>query len=169
MINRIYPVHTQTMIDIGITKEGVMEIYTIGFTQKGAKKFFELLNEAEIERLVDVRLRNRSQLSGFAKRDDLKFFLENLGSIEYDHMPELAPTDELLDDWRDDDIDWSTYEERFRSLIAERNIESRLDQESFESPTVLLCSEHEPELCHRRLVIEYLDDRWGNIKPIHLT
>ena len=145
-----------------------MDIYTIGFTKKGAKEFFGLLDEAGIERLVDVRLRNRSQLAGFAKRDDLRFFLDRLLGASYEHHEELAPTAELLDHWRDDEISWDTYEERFQELMSQRNIERHLDSEAFESPTVLLCSEHQPDRCHRRLVVEYLDEQWGDVQGVHL-
>ncbi len=146
-----------------------MKIYTIGFTKKGAERFFGLLGSAGIERLVDVRLRNRSQLAGFAKRDDLRFFLDRLLGAEYEHREKLAPTAELLDNWRDDEIDWQTYEDRFHALMTERQIETQLQQERFETPTVLLCSEHTPEHCHRRLVVEYLADHWGDIEGVHLT
>jgi uncharacterized protein (DUF488 family) len=144
------------------------QVYTIGFTKKGAEKFFSLLMDSRIERLVDVRIRNRSQLSGFAKRDDLRYFLNKLLEAEYQHKPELAPTEDLLDDWRDDEISWKTYEERFTELMSDREIEKRLDRELFSEPTVLLCSEHKPDHCHRRLVVEYLDEQWGDIESIHL-
>lgn len=145
-----------------------MNIFTIGFTKKGAEQFFSLLKDAEIKRLLDVRVRNRSQLSGFAKRDDLRFFLDQLLGIKYQHSKILAPTKELLDAWRDDEIEWQTYEDRFWDLLNERNVENELDPHSFEVPTVLLCSEHEPEYCHRRIVVEYLDENWGDIEPVHL-
>jgi uncharacterized protein (DUF488 family) len=145
------------------------EIHTIGFTKKGAERFFGLLDGAGIERLFDVRIRNRSQLSGFAKQDDLKFFLDELLGAEYEHRTELAPTEDLLDDWRDDRIDWGEYERRFRELLAEREVEETLARSTFDTPTVLLCSEHEPDYCHRRLVVEYLDDQWGEVTATHLV
>lgn len=145
------------------------EIYTIGFTKKGAREFFELLENADIERLLDVRINNRSQLAGFAKRDDLIYFLDRLLGIEYEHETELAPTEELLGDWRDDSISWTEYEQRFEKLMTERNIEEKLDRSAFEKRTVLLCSEHEPEYCHRRLVIEYLDRVWEGVDATHLV
>jgi uncharacterized protein (DUF488 family) len=146
-----------------------MEIFTIGFTKKGAERFFGLLENAEVERLLDVRLRNRSQLSGFAKRDDLRFFLDELLEIEYEHSEILAPTEELLNAWRDDEIVWQTYEDQFLELLSERNVRTELDPDSFEKSTVLLCSEHEPDYCHRRIVAEYLDEHWGDVEIIHLT
>jgi len=145
------------------------QIYTIGFTKKGAETFFGLLRDAEVGKLIDVRINNRSQLAGFAKRDDLKFFLDKLLDADYEHRTELAPTKELLDDWRDDRIDWPTYEERFRQLMVDREIESVLDRTIFEPRSVLLCSEHQPEYCHRRLVVEYLDEQWGDVEAVHLT
>jgi uncharacterized protein (DUF488 family) len=146
-----------------------IEIYTIGFTKKSAKKFFELLKDANITRLIDTRINNWSQLSGFAKRDDLIFFLDKLLDAEYIHDADLAPTKELLNEWRNDELSWSTYEDRFKELMTEREIETKLDKSMFADPTVLLCSEHEPDHCHRRLIVEYLDDKWGNVNAIHLS
>lgn len=145
-----------------------MEVYTIGFTKKGARDFFELLDKHGIQRLTDVRIRNRSQLAGFAKRDDLEYFLEVILDADYQHQPDLAPTKELLDDWRNDEISWGEYESRFMSLMQERSIEKKMSPTDFEEPTVLLCSEHKPDKCHRRLIVEYLDDKWGNVTAIHL-
>lgn len=146
----------------------MVEIYTIGFTKKGAEKFFSLLEEAEIERLIDVRIRNRSQLAGFAKRDDLIFFLDKILGAEYEHREELAPTESLLDDWRDDVISWEEYEKHFFQLLEERRVEDELREDNFKEKSVLLCSEHDPEHCHRRLVVEYLDERWGDVDITHL-
>ena len=150
-------------------KADQIEIYTIGFTKKGSKKFFGLLRDASITRLIDTRINNRSQLSGFAKRDDLIFFLDELLGAEYIHDTDLAPTKELLNEWRNDEISWSTYEDRFEELMTEREIETELDPSMFADPTVLLCSEHKPDYCHRRLIVEYLDDKWGNVNAVHLS
>jgi len=146
-----------------------IEIYTIGFTKKDAEKFFGLLRDARITTLIDTRINNRSQLSGFAKRNDLIFFLGELLGAEYIHHTDLAPTKELLNDWRDDEISWSTYEDRFMELMTEREIETKLDKSMFADPTVLLCSEHKPDYCHRRLIVEYLDNKWGNVNASHLN
>lgn len=144
-------------------------IYTIGFTKKGAQSFFALLRDVGIRRLVDVRINNRSQLAGFAKRDDLEYFLDELLDAEYEHRESLAPTKELLDAWRNDEITWAEYEKQFRQLLKEREVEKSLDPDLFEKPTVLLCSEHRPDHCHRRLIVEYLNENWGNVEGIHLT
>lgn len=132
-----------------------MKTYSIGFTQKSAEKFFELISENNITMLIDVRLNNTSQLAGFAKRDDLKFFLKEICNCEYIHIPDLAPTKEILKPYQDKKITWQVYEERFLNLMAKRNIEKYLDTTYFDQGC-LLCSEHEPHYCHRRLVIEYL-------------
>lgn len=145
-----------------------MEIYTIGFTQKSARQFFELLKSHGIGRLLDVRLNNVSQLAGFSKRDDLAYFLRELVGAEYEHEPILAPTQELLDAYKKQKGTWSDYERDFNALMAERQIEKRIDPDLFAMPTVLLCSEATPEHCHRRLVIEYLDEHWGDVRAVHL-
>lgn len=146
-----------------------MEIFTIGFTKTTAADFFGRLKSSRIERLLDVRLHNRSQLAGFAKRDDLEYFLRELVGASYEHQPLLAPTEDILDAFKKRGaMSWADYEERFMALLRERRIESELSPDDFNRRTVLLCSEDTPERCHRRLVAEYLADRWGNIEIVHL-
>lgn len=145
-----------------------VEISTIGFTKKNARKFFEMLKRSGAKRLIDVRLNNVSQLAGFAKRDDLAFFAKEICDIEYVHEPLLAPTQELLDSYKKQGCDWSEYEKRFLSLMEARKIEDRLSAEDI-SGSCLLCSEDKPHHCHRRLVAEYLDDKWGNVAVNHLV
>src|SRR5438309_11885131 len=69
-----------------------LQLFTIGFTRKSAEAFFTSLREAGVRRLVDVRLNNISQLAGFTKKDDLRYFLKAIAGIEYLHLGELAPT-----------------------------------------------------------------------------
>lgn len=145
-----------------------MEIYTIGFTQTTAERFFDRLADAGVKRLLDVRLSNSSQLAGFAKAKDLPFFLNRLIGAEYRHEPMLAPTQELLDAYKKHKGDWATYEHGFLELMRKRHIESRLSRGDFEKPTALLCSEPTPEHCHRRLVCEYLAAHWSDLQPVHL-
>jgi uncharacterized protein (DUF488 family) len=147
-----------------------VEIFTIGFTKTTAERFFGRLKENRIERLLDVRLNNRSQLAGFAKRDDLEYFLRELVGAAYEHEPLLAPSQEILDAYKKKGaMPWAEYEERFGALMRERLIETRLKREAFAAQrTVLLCSEDTPDRCHRRLVAEHLADRWGGIEIVHL-
>lgn len=145
-----------------------MDVYTIGFTKKSAEEFFSKLKEAGIGRLLDIRLHNSSQLAGFAKKDDLAFFLKEICGAEYVHMPILAPTEEILDDYKKKKIMWDAYEKRFTTLLNERRIAKLLDKDLFAVPSVLLCSEPKPEKCHRRLVAEYLQSKWGNVVVRHL-
>lgn len=145
-----------------------MEIYSIGFTQSTAQHFFGRLNAAGIKRLLDVRLNNVSQLAGFAKRDDLAFFLRELCGAAYTHEPRLAPSQQMLDAYKKQKGLWADYEREFLALMAERRIETELDQAQFNQPTALLCSEPTADHCHRRLVLEYLAGKWGGINIIHL-
>ena len=146
-----------------------MQLYTLGFTQKRAETFFELLRQHDVRRLVDIRLNPGGQLAGFAKRDDLPYFLSKLaGGCQYVHMPELAPTKEILNDYRLDS-DWSRYVARFQVLMDERGIPETLNRVEFETLTsCLLCSEPTPEQCHRRLVAERLAACWPDVKVVHL-
>ena len=146
-----------------------MKLYTIGFTQKSAETFFELLRRHGIRRVVDIRLNPGGQLSGFARQNDLPFFLSRLvEGCQYVHVPELAPTKEILNDYRSDS-DWPRYEMRFETLMEERGIPEALSRGEFEELTCcLLCSEPAPEQCHRRLVAERLAAHWPDVEVIHL-
>ena len=144
-----------------------MRLFTVGFTKKPASRFFTLLHESGARRVVDVRLNNVSQLAGFAKRDDLRFFLREISGLEYVHAPELAPTAEMLADYRKGRCDWATYEAKFLDLMRERRIEETVDP-AIVADGCLLCSEHTPHQRHRRLVAEYLRERWGGIEVTHL-
>ena len=141
-----------------------MEIYTIGFTKKTAEDFFTRLKKNGIERLLDVRLNNTSQLASFAKIPDLQYFLEKLGNIEYLHEPMLAPTQDILDKFKKEKGSWEDYTKSFMDLMQERTIEENLNPKIFEKKTVLLCSEDTHVNCHRSLVIDYLNEKWGNVK-----
>lgn len=144
-------------------------MYTIGFTKKSAQKFFELLRGSSAVRVVDVRLNNVSQLAGFAKRDDLAYFLEKICNIQYVHLPLLAPTQEMLDEYKKNGGDWTTYESRFLDLMEKRKIETEIPKEVIENGC-LLCSEDKPHHCHRRVVAEYFKRHWGNdVQISHLT
>ena len=144
-----------------------MKIYTIGFTKKNAQKFFETLRKSGTKRVVDVRLNNVSQLAGFAKRDDLAYFLDQVCNIQYVHLPDLAPTKEMLDEYKKNGGNWDTYEKRFLDLMEKRRIQEKISKELIDEGC-LLCSEDKPHHCHRRLVAEYLNQNWGNIEIAHL-
>jgi uncharacterized protein (DUF488 family) len=144
-----------------------MKVLTIGFTKKTARKFFEILQKSGARRVVDVRLNNVSQLAGFAKRDDLAYFLESICGMQYIHLPELAPTQDMLDDYKKNGGDWDTYEKRFLDLMEKRRIESTIPKEVIEDGC-LLCSEDKPHHCHRRLVADYLKQHWGDVEIAHL-
>jgi uncharacterized protein (DUF488 family) len=144
-----------------------VRVYTIGFTKKPARRFFELIRTSGTRRVVDVRLNNVSQLAGFAKRDDLEFFLRSICDVDYVHLPALAPTQDMLDEYKKTGGSWAAYEERFLGLMRQRRIEETTPRELIEDGC-LLCSEHEPHHCHRRLVVEYLQEHWGPINIAHL-
>ncbi len=145
-----------------------MDIYTIGFTKKSAETFFKFIKQSNVKTLIDVRLNNVSQLAGFAKKDDLKYFLSELCSVNYIHVPDLAPTKEILNPYQDKKIKWDAYEDLFMNLMAKRNIEKVITKDLLDQGC-LLCSEHEPHHCHRRLVVEYLNKHSNlNLKVKHL-
>lgn len=145
-----------------------MNLYTIGFTKKNAQEFFETLRSANVRQVIDVRLNNLSQLSGFAKRDDLAYFLKRICDIEYVHMPELAPTQEMLDKYKKGKGTWSEYAGAFNALMAQRKSIQSLNPKVLDQ-SCLLCSESLPEFCHRRLLAETMQQRFADLQIHHLV
>lgn len=143
-----------------------MKRFTIGFTKTSAESFFTRLSRAHVKKLIDVRLNNVSQLAGFAKRYDLCFFARSISGIGYEHLSELAPTQEMLDQYKKAKGSWAAYAERFLDLMARRKIEN-IDRSRLDCGC-LLCSEDKPRHCHRRLVAEYLKERWNDVEIEHL-
>lgn len=144
-----------------------VNLFTIGFTQKSAETFFTTLKQAGVKRIIDTRLNNVSQLAGFAKKNDLQYFLKTIADIEYLHILDLAPTKDILDEYKKNKGDWSIYEQKFLHLIETRKIEKKVTPEQLDG-ACLLCSEAKPHHCHRRLVAEYLNGKWGDVKICHL-
>jgi len=145
-----------------------MKIFTVGFTKKSAETFFGRLKNSGAKRLIDVRLNNVSQLSGFTKREDLRYFTMAICHIEYAHLPLLAPTQDILDAYKKHRGAWEVYERRFIDLMKERRIEDKAPREMLDEGC-LLCSEETPHHCHRRLVAEYLKDKWGDVEIEHIA
>lgn len=144
-----------------------MKIHTIGFTRKTAEIFFSRLQAAGVARVIDTRLHNSSQLAGFAKKDDLRYFLRAVADIDYRQEPLLAPTADILDAFKKGRMAWIDYERHFLALMRERRIETTLSREILDQGC-LLCSEEQPHHCHRRLVAEYLREHWGAVDIVHL-
>jgi len=145
-----------------------IKLFTIGFTQKSARQFFTVLKEAGVKRVVDVRLNNNSQLAGFSKKEDLAYFLKAVADIDYVHLPELAPTQDILDAYKKLKGEWKVYERQFLDLMARREVDKKVNPQLLQQGC-LLCSEHLPHHCHRRLVAEYLSAKWGGIETKHLV
>ena len=143
-----------------------VNLFTIGFTQKKAEQFFETLIKAGVKRVIDTRLNNVSQLAGFAKKNDLEYFLRKIGEIEYIHILDLAPTKDILEEYKKKQINWALYEKRFNQLITERQIEKKFNSDLLDE-ACLLCSEAKPHNCHRRLVAEYLQNKLNTPIKIH--
>ena len=145
----------------------MIKLYTIGFTEKSAETFFNLLQKNKVKKIVDTRINNVSQLAGFAKGSDLKFFAKEIGDIDYEHKIDFAPTKELLSKYRDEKLSWEEYEVEYLNLLDMRKVAQKTDIEKLHE-NCLLCSEHTPEKCHRRLLAEYLKHVKNEIEIIHL-
>ena len=145
-----------------------MKILTIGFTKKSAETFFTRLKGTGVQRIVDVRLNNVSQLAGFAKKEDLRYFAKAICNIEYVHAPDLAPTQEMLDAYKKRKGAWNLYERDFLELMRARRIERSASSDVVDG-SCLLCSEEKPQQCHRRLVAEYLQQAWPGVVIEHIS
>ncbi len=143
------------------------KLFTIGFTKKSAEKFFRLLNAAGIKRVIDIRHNNTSQLAGFAKKEDLCFFLNRLGPIDYLHLLELSPTQDIIDELKKRKGNWETYKKKFLALLSERRVGETISKSLLDG-ACLLCAEESPEKCHRRLVAEYFQEKWPDIEIVHI-
>lgn len=143
-------------------------IYTIGTTKKSLERFIRLLQAAGVDAVVDIRLRNTSQLAGFSKKDDLAFLLREGFGMEYEHRPDLAPTDDILDAYKAS-RDSAAYEAAFSRLLEERQAEA-IGAEimgRYQRPC-LLCAEEKPDHCHRRLVAEWWAGHLPGVEVEHL-
>lgn len=146
-----------------------MKIYSIGFTKKSAEVFFSIIEDNKIKKVIDIRLNNSSQLTGFSKGVDLKYFLKKILNVDYEHIPLLAPSKEILNKYKKEMIDWNSYEKLYFELIKSRNLSVLSEPELFDH-TCFLCSEELPNKCHRRLIAEYIRDEnpEKKVEIIHL-
>ena len=145
----------------------MIKLFTIGFTEKSAETFFGLLKKGGVKKILDTRLNNVSQLAAFAKGKDLKYFAKEIANIEYEHRIDLAPTKELLSDYRNKKVTWEEYEKIYIKTLDDRNIIKKIDFNKLDG-SCLLCSEHKPDMCHRRLLAEYLRKANKEIEIMHL-
>lgn len=145
-----------------------VEICTIGFSKKPLRKFVDLLQRENVKHLIDTRLNNTSQLAGFAKKDDLDYILQLVG-VKYSHFLDLAPEEQMLDDFKKKRIGWGEYEKRYLDLLQKRRVEKDLDRILGDGKPCFLCSEDKPHHCHRRLLAEYLQQFQEDIRTIHLV
>jgi uncharacterized protein (DUF488 family) len=144
-----------------------MNLYTIGFTKKNAKEFFETLRKNRVKTLIDIRLNNKSQLAGFTKQGDLEYFLDKICGIKYIHIPNLAPTEDMLKRYQDKTLSWEAYEKDFKDLLEMRNAIKDIKQDLIDD-VCLLCSEPTADYCHRRLAAEYIKNHFKNTAIVHL-
>ena len=144
-----------------------VELFTIGFAGKSAEEFFTSLVKNGVRKVIDVRLNNVSQLAGFTKKNDLQYFLKVIAAIEYEHVPLLAATKELMEGFRSGKISWEEYEAAYLDLLEERQVLTKLKPEDFDR-ACLLCSEEKPDHCHRRLAAEWLKGKWGGMEVRHI-
>ena len=145
----------------------MVRVFTIGYAGKNAWDFFTILKQTGIRKVIDVRLYNTSQLAGFTKKRDLEYFLQAIANADYVHLSIMAPSKQLLNDYKKGDVSWQQYETQFKSIITHRQIETHIELQDLDM-SCFLCSEATADKCHRRLVVEHLSQIWPNISIQHL-
>ena len=156
MLKKFYKIETE-----------MKRLFTIGYTKKNAERFFDIINAAGVKKVIDVRLYNNSQLAGFAKKENLKYFLRELCDCDYFYLPAMAPSKDLFDDFKKKSIDWDEYESRFKKLIVQRKMVQMISPHYIDG-VCLLCCEPEATNCHRRLVAEHYQNTFKDIYICHL-
>jgi uncharacterized protein (DUF488 family) len=144
-----------------------MKIFTIGFTKKSAEEFFHLLIKNKVQTVIDIRLNNVSQLAGFTKQKDLEFFLDKIANIKYIHYIDFAPSENLLQNYQKKIISWQNYESEYLENITKKVNWKNFDSKILEN-ACLLCSESKPNFCHRRILAEFLSNKYKNFEIMHL-
>lgn len=145
----------------------MVRVFTIGYAGRNGRDFFTTLKQTGIKKIIDVRLYNTSQLAGFTKKCDLEYFLQAIVGADYVHLPVMAPTRGLLNDYKKGEVSWEQYESQFKSIITQRQIERHIELEDLDM-SCFLCAEATADNCHRRLVAEYMARIWPNITIQHL-
>jgi len=143
-----------------------LEIYTIGFAKKNLREFIKRIQSAGVKKVLDIRLNNTSQLAGYSKKDDLEYVLE-LVNIQYQHIPALAPAEELMKAFKSKEIGWEQYVQTYSRSLEENDPIGLVKVRQGEK-ICLLCSEDTPKYCHRRLLAEYLGKHIEGLVVQHL-
>ena len=141
-----------------------MRLYTIGYSKKTAEEFFDILRDNGVTQVVDIRRHNTNQLAGFTKQDDLAWFLDVIAGIDYEHVLELAPSEELMHAYRKEGLPFDEFAEKLRKQFDDHKMPTKA---TFDR-AALLCSEAAPSTCHRLVAAEYLAEKWSGVEVIHL-
>ncbi|MFA7235889.1 MAG: DUF488 domain-containing protein [Phycisphaeraceae bacterium] len=144
-----------------------IQLFTIGFAGKSAERFFTILAEAKVRRVLDVRLYNSSQLAGYTKRGDLTYFLKTIIGADYSHPSGFAPTKDLLDGYHKGRVSWAEYEQQYHAILEHRRPHLQLKPDMIDHGC-MLCAEPTADQCHRRLAAEYLQRIWPDLIVTHL-
>lgn len=140
-----------------------MKVFTIGINNKSAEQFFRLLSDNKIIKIIDIRLNNTTQLCGFSKMNDLKFFLKRILNIEYEYISDFAPTKDIMVSYRENK-DWNKFKTDYLKLLENRKVKESYQNYDFRN-TCFLCSEDDADNCHRKILSEFLDN---SAEIIHL-
>ena len=143
------------------------ELFTIGYTKKSAEKFFGIITDKKVEIMADVRLYNSTQLAGFSKSSDLKYFLEKICGCDYIALKQLAPNPSLFENYKNGKTTWNEYEKIYNKFL---DTQANLDFfYAFKNKRIcILCAESTPEHCHRRLIAQKISKTYDNVKITHL-
>lgn len=141
----------------------MITIFTIGSNRKSAETFFELLRRNNVRFLLDIRLKNTSQLAGFAKGNDLEYFTKRILGIGYRHDVRFAPDEGLFENRKAKGLSMDQFALKFREILNERNMKKILLDEYADvmDGICLICSEEDHRECHRSVVAGYVTEVFG--------
>ncbi|MDR0967625.1 MAG: DUF488 domain-containing protein [Rickettsiales bacterium] len=142
-------------------------LFTIGFAGKSEQQFWDLLAASGVQKIIDIRLWRAARFVPWANEENL-YSAAVAHKIFYAVMSELAPTKELLNDYKNGAVLWMEYEQVFNKILATRQVEKLFFGSDLEN-VCFLCTEKLPDYCHRRLVAEYLARHFDNLEIQNLV
>jgi uncharacterized protein (DUF488 family) len=143
-----------------------LEIYTSGTSGITAERFFLRLRELKATSVIDTRIHPSSQLSGYSKQESLKYFLKEILQIPYIYESQLCPIEQDFKLYKNKQMIWKTYQDKYYQLLINRNIKEKIDFSPWGDRPVILCSESSPDQCHRRLAAEFISSTLNLVSEI---
>jgi len=129
----------------------MMQIYTVGHSNHSPEEFLNLLAEAKIEVLVDVRSNPNSRWALFANRDSLTGILKAV-QIQYIYLGNVLGGRQSDPDSYDHQTSKADYQTIRQKEYFQHGIK-RLLEGLRRFRVCIMCAEEDPSSCHRNLLV----------------